>query len=519
MRLRVALTLSLVVSTSLAAQSVTEPVPAPPSAASSEPATPPEASRPQKLRVISQATTENFIAKFNSTGGVTDSGVFESATGFLGIGTTAPSNALHIRIPDGAANVPLKLETSGADSITGLSLKNDVRNWHLRVDGTDADKFKIYDANAGVYRLAIDDWGRVGINTSDPKSALAIYGTNDTFIGMGPDPMGVTGSAMNVGYGGNSFGAGSGFINVRPHASAIAPNPSFRIMTGNVPRMMITNTGAVGIGTLAPAERLHVHSDDPGAVFVQMQSTSTALNSYAGARYASSLAATSYAAHGTRDITRYGIPLSGWSEIVNYAGNGQIIGTSNPTPIVFGTHNVERVRILGDGNVGIGTPTPAAKLHVIGDIVATGSITGARVIGAKYQDLAEWVPAAADLAPGTVVVLNLEKPNEVLASSREYDVAVAGVVSEQPGIILGVEGAEKEQIATTGRVKVRVDARNRPIRIGDLLVTSGTPGMAMRSDAVDIGGHRFHKPGTIIGKALEPLADGTGEVLVLLSMQ
>ncbi len=73
--------------------------------------------------------------------------------------------------------------------------------------------------------------------------------------------------------------------------------------------------------------------------------------------------------------------------------------------------------------------------------------------------------------------------------------------------------------ATTGRVKVKVDASAGPIRVGDLLVTSDKPGMAMKSQPVDFNGRKFHQPGTIIGKALEPLAGGTGEILVLLSMQ
>jgi len=34
-----------------------------------------------------------------------------------------------------------------------------------------------------------------------------------------------------------------------------------------------------------------------------------------------------------------------------------------------------------------------------------------------------------------------------------------------------------------------------------------------------IGGARIHRPGTLIGKALEPLDKGTGEILVLLSLQ
>jgi len=171
------------------------------------------------------------------------------------------------------------------------------------------------------------------------------------------------------------------------------------------------------------------------------------------------------------------------------------------------------------GDVGIGTTTPTAKLHVVGNIVATGSITGASVVGATYQDVAEWVPATSDLAPGTVVVLNTEKTNEVMASAHEYDTAVAGVVSAQPGIILGVASDSKEQIATTGRVKVRVDASFGAINVGDLLVTSNVPGTAMKSQPIEMAGRKIHQPGTIIGKALEPLASGTGEILVLLSLQ
>jgi hypothetical protein len=36
---------------------------------------------------------------------------------------------------------------------------------------------------------------------------------------------------------------------------------------------------------------------------------------------------------------------------------------------------------------------------------------------------------------------------------------------------------------------------------------------------VSVGGVTIHRPGTIIGKALEPLDKGVGEILVLLSMQ
>ena len=146
-------------------------------------------------------------------------------------------------------------------------------------------------------------------------------------------------------------------------------------------------------------------------------------------------------------------------------------------------------------------------------------ITGATVIGAVYQDVAEWVPTATKMAPGTVVVLNPEANNTVMPSAHAYDTMVAGVVSAQPGILLGKAGADKAQIATTGRVKVMVDATNGAIKVGDLLVTSDESGVAMKSQPMEIGGLKLHQPGTILGKALEPLPSGRGEILVLLSLQ
>jgi hypothetical protein len=170
---------------------------------------------------------------------------------------------------------------------------------------------------------------------------------------------------------------------------------------------------------------------------------------------------------------------------------------------------------LANGNmtIGMASPAPMSNLHVNGNVTARGSIS------ATYQDLAEWVPAREQLAPGTVVVLDPAAINHVMASTRSYDTSVAGVVSRQPGILLGVPADNKAAVATTGRVKVRVDATKGSIAIGDLLVTSDKPGTAMKSTAVEVSGIQMHRPGTVIGKALEPLAGGESEILVLLSLQ
>jgi hypothetical protein len=151
-------------------------------------------------------------------------------------------------------------------------------------------------------------------------------------------------------------------------------------------------------------------------------------------------------------------------------------------------------------------------------VTVNGTLEGGN-IKAKYQDMAEWVESSQELPAGTVVVLDSNRSNQVIAATQSYDSRVAGVISLQPGIALGEQAEGRVLVATTGRVKVKVDASNSPIKIGDLLVTSEREGFAMKSLPVEFGGIKMHRPGTLIGKALEPLDKGTGEILVLLSLQ
>jgi hypothetical protein len=61
----------------------------------------------------------------------------------------------------------------------------------------------------------------------------------------------------------------------------------------------------------------------------------------------------------------------------------------------------------------------------------------------------------------------------------------------------------------TGTTLVKVDASYGAIRPGDLLISSSTAGHAMRAEDPAA-------QGTVLGKALEPLASGRGLIRMLV---
>ncbi len=286
------------------------------------------------------------------------------------------------------------------------------------------------------------------------------------------------------------------------------------------------STGNAGIGTLTPVTGLEIvgSTTNSSAKFGTYEIQSYAINN-------AWLCDNLYYNVGFR------FRAAGWGTMAYfYNGAFLIRNTTGPGSAGAGANPVQRLYVGNDGtvalgglqtpgsvtgasmvivagNVGVGTTTPTSKLDVAGDVNVSGNIA------AKYQDVAEWVEASEKIDAGTVVVLDPDRANEVMPSNRAYDTTVAGVISAKPGISLGEASESKVLVATSGRVKVKVDATGGPIKIGDLLVTSEKSGLAMKSNPITVSGAKIHRPGTLIGKALEPLDHGQGEILVLLSMQ
>ena len=125
-------------------------------------------------------------------------------------------------------------------------------------------------------------------------------------------------------------------------------------------------------------------------------------------------------------------------------------------------------------------------------------------VEATYADLAERYAADVPYDMGTVLVFGGEA--EVTACIMDTDVRVAGIVSVNPGLKLNSTAGNSEThpyIALKGRVPCKVIG---PVKKGDLLVTSDTPGYARSCGGADMG----H---AVLGKALETNLTG-GEKLI-----
>lgn len=185
-----------------------------------------------------------------------------------------------------------------------------------------------------------------------------------------------------------------------------------------------------------------------------------------------------------------GVSVGGGLEV---AGEATLAGG-----VVTATLSVQRgVDVFGGLSV-------AKSIEVGGDIVLMGA------------DGAEYFSVASPCEPGCVVVLdNQGRATPCRAAS---DPAALGVVSGagsfRPAIRLdAARQGSGAPIAMFGKVYCKVDAAFGAISPGDLLTTSTTEGHAMRVSPRDCA------PGTIVGKALAELREGTGFIPILVYRQ
>jgi hypothetical protein len=202
-----------------------------------------------------------------------------------------------------------------------------------------------------------------------------------------------------------------------------------------------------------------------------------------------------------------------FGEAQHSEGGAGVVGTSKNWVGVYGQ---------SDTKIGIWGKAPTAgyfegNVEVTGNVEVSGDIRLLNADCAEDFDVDELEVETVEA--GTVMVLN--KNGCLEPSYKEYDKRVAGVISGaagfKPGIVLDRQLAQmntqRRPIALLGKAYCKVDARNSPIEVGDLLTTSSTKGYAMKAD------DHTRVLGASIGKALKGLESGLGLIPILIALQ
>ena len=163
--------------------------------------------------------TTNFLAKYVNAADVGNSGVFENATGAVGLGTTIPADRLHVRF------------TNTIGTNTGLAVQN------LGNNATSFSGMLFYDQNSELAQFQ-------GFNNFTHE-----YRINN-------------------------------IARVSPGGVSVY-NGSINFMTGSTSRFVVASTGNIGIGTTTPSALLEVSNAVPGGpANMWMTSYTNAVNPY-----------------------------------------------------------------------------------------------------------------------------------------------------------------------------------------------------------------------------------------------
>ena len=189
------------------------------------------------------------------------------------------------------------------------------------------------------------------------------------------------------------------------------------------------------------------------------------------------------------------------TQIYMFAANTHIDNNTSTGNISFranvnGSGVTEVFKVLGNGGVTVtgGMFNGSANgVSNIGSSTSYFNTVFAKATSAQYADLAEMYVSDSNYAPGTVVEFGGEY--EITISSSSHSTSVAGIISTNPSYLMNSAqmGEHVLPVALTGRVPCQVQG---PVRKGDVLVASATPGVAQR-----IGMN--WQPGCILGKSME----------------
>jgi len=192
---------------------------------------------------------------------------------------------------------------------------------------------------------------------------------------------------------------------------------ALRMFQGGTVKQTILENGNVGIGTTTPQSRIHVQNNSDNANIAMFKGFSTNINDVTTISVNNGFS------------TEYGkqVKIGAVAESASSNATGMALFTSPNSSTAL-----ERVRISSDGNVGIGTTSPAYKLDVTGTGRFTGDVTATNFVLSSDKRLKTKIKDL-EIEPININWKQFELKSE--AGQKRYGVIAQELEKDHPSFI------------------------------------------------------------------------------------
>lgn len=454
--------------------------------------------------------------------------------------------------------------TFGLKAFTGAL--NDLNTWVLTDDGyfgigtdTPAEQLEI-TGNFRLPQTGVSGSDTTGMIMAGTSPLLHTFGDENFFAGENAGNLSTTGFGRNTGVGANALSSNtSGIQNSALGAGVLADNTTGDNNTGLGAFALSGNvSGSFNTAVGGRALRDNVSGSNNTAIGWQAFVSQGDLNNATAIGANAIVDASNKIRLGDDNVTL--VETDGTVAAAAFMNDGAGLGTSQRVLDLqssrFQAGQLARIATTSAMNSGAdmleidaGLDAPddmqfvefergvdiKFRVNGNGDVTADGAFTGG---GADFAEMLQVSSGAATVEPGDVMVIEPARTGAITKSATARSTLVAGIYSTKPGFIGSERDWDKSfgqkmgtfddetgafsmtdiaqtfdeiPMAVVGIVPCKVSAENGAIRPGDLLVTSATPGHAMREDNPAVG--------TVLGKAMGELSSGTGMIKVLVTLQ